>query len=177
MNERIDGYAEVAYALATAEGELDRVEQELFTLSRAVETSPELRSALTDPRLPIDRKEAIVRDVAGTHASRVTVNLVSMLVALGRGGDLPEISAALAARRAASVGKAVAEVRSAIELDSATVARLAAALEKKTGRAVEIKTIVDPAVVGGVVTRVGDTVIDGSIARRLRTLRETLQTR
>lgn len=177
MSDRIEGYAAAAYAVATAEGELDRVEQELFILGRAVEASPELRDALTDPSLPLERKDRIVRDVIGAHASRVTVNLVSMFVASGRGGDLGDIASALAETRAASAGKTVAEVRSAIPLDEATVTRLAAALEHKTGRPVEVKAIVDPSVLGGIVTRVGDTVIDGSVARRLRSLRQTVQTR
>ncbi|HSJ27131.1 MAG TPA: ATP synthase F1 subunit delta [Acidimicrobiia bacterium] len=177
MSERIDGYAAAAYALASAEGELDRVEQELFAIGQAIDSSPDLREALTDPRLSLDRKEAIVRDVIGAHASRVTVNLVSLFVAQGRGGDIGEIVSALAGQRAASVGKTVAEVRTAVPLDDATVARLAAALERRTGRSVEVRTIVDPSVLGGVVARVGDTVIDGSVARRLRSLRETLQTR
>ena len=177
MSERIAGYASAAYALASDEGELDRVEQELFAVARAVETSPELRDALTNPALPLERKERIVRDTVGAHASRVTVNLVSMFIAQGRGGDLPDIASALTEARAASAGKAVAEVRSAIPLDEATIARLGAALERKTGRAVEVKAIVDPSVLGGIITRVGDTVIDGSVARSLRSLRETLQTR
>jgi F-type H+-transporting ATPase subunit delta len=177
VSERIDGYAAAAYALASAEGELDRVEQELAAVGRAIETSPDLRSALTDPRLPLERKEAIVREVVGAHASRVTVNLVSLFVAQGRGGDVPDIVSALAQQRAASVGKIVAEVRTALPLDDATVNRLAAALERKTGRQVEVRVVVDPAVLGGLVTRVGDTVIDGSVARSLRSIRETLQTR
>jgi F-type H+-transporting ATPase subunit delta len=177
VSERIEGYAAAAYALAKAEGELDTVEQEMFAVGRAVETSPELRDALTDPRLPLERKEAIVRDVVGAHASRVTVNLVSMIVAQGRGGELREIAGALSGQRASAAGKTVAEVRSAVPLDDATVARLATALERKTGRQVEIKTIVDPSILGGIVTRLGDTVIDGSVARSLRSLRETLQTR
>lgn len=177
MSERIEGYAAAAYALASAEGELDRVEQELATIGRAIETSPDLRSALTDPRLPLERKESILSEVLGAHASRVTVNLVSLFVAQGRGGDLPDIVSALASQRAASVGKVVAEVRTALPLDEATVTRLAAALEHKTGRQVEVRVVVDPSVLGGLVTRVGDTVIDGSIARSLRSIRETLQTR
>lgn len=177
MSDRIDGYAEAAYALATAEGELDRVEREMLALGRAVETSADLRTALTDPRLPLARKEGIVRDVAGTHASRVTVNIVSLIVAQGRGGELPAIASALVRRRASSVGKTVAEVRTAVELDDATVQRIAAALEQRVGGPVEVRTIIDPSVLGGLVTRVGDTVIDGSVARRLRSLRETLQTR
>lgn len=177
MSERIEGYAAAALALATAEGEADRVGQELFAVGQAVQASPDLRDALTDPRLPLDRKEAIVRDVVGAHASRVTVNLVSLFVAQGRGGDIAEIATALAEARAHSAGKALAEVRTAVPLDDATVARLAAALERKTGRPVEVKIIVDPSILGGIVTRVGDTVIDGSVARRMRSLRETLQSR
>lgn len=177
MSERIERYAAAAYALAQAEDDVDRVESELFTIGQAVGSSPELRDALTDPGLPFERKERIVRDVVGAHASRVTVNIVSLFVSSGRGGDIGEIASALAEQRAATAGKAVAEVRSAVPLDDATVARLAAALERKTGRPVEVKAIVDPSVLGGIVTRVGDTVIDGSVARRLRSLRETLQTR
>ncbi|MDX1447564.1 MAG: ATP synthase F1 subunit delta [Acidimicrobiia bacterium] len=177
MSERIDGYAAAAFALASAEGEADRVEQELFAVGQAVQSSPELRDALTDPRLPLERKEAIVRDVVGAQASRVTVNLVSLIVAQGRGGDLPEIATALAETRAASAGRALAEVRTAVPLDDATVDRLTAALERKTGRPVEVRVVVDPSIMGGIVTRVGDTVIDGSVARRLRSLRQTLQTR
>lgn len=175
MSERIDGYADAAYALASAEGELDRVEGELLALGRAVADSAELRSALTNPQLPLDRKESIVRDVAGAHASRVTVNIVSMIVAQGRGGDLPEIATALAERKASAGGKTLAEVRTALELDAATIQRLAAALERRTGKQVEVRTIVDPSVMGGLVARVGDVVIDGSVQKRLRSLRQTIQ--
>jgi len=65
-------------------------------------------------------------------------------------------------------------VRSAIELDDETVARLAVSLSKATGKQVEVKTVVDPAVLGGIVARVGDTVIDGSLRHRLEELRDKL---
>lgn len=177
MDERIDGLAAAVYEVASAEEVLDRVDQELYELGRAVASSPDLRDALTDPRLSFDRKEGIVRDVVGAHASRVTVQLVSMIVGLGRGGELPDIATALAEKRASAAGKATAEIRTAVELDEATLDRLIAALERRIGRQIEVKTIVDPSVVGGVVARVGDTVIDGSVARRLRSLRQALQTR
>jgi F-type H+-transporting ATPase subunit delta len=71
----------------------------------------------------------------------------------------------------------VAEIRSAIPLDDETVKRLAAALGKATGKQLEVKVIVDESVVGGIVARIGDTVIDGSIANRFDSLRHAVQGR
>lgn len=177
MGDRIDGYAAALYELAIAEEESAKVEQEFFSVARSLNSHPKLREALTDPRLPFDRKQAIIDDLVGGRASQVTVNLVSLVVSQGRAGDLPAIADRLAARGAASKGKEVAEVRSAIPLDEATLLRLADALARTAGRPVEVKAIVDPSVVGGIVAQVGDTVIDGSVRRRLQSLRETLKTR
>lgn len=175
MADRIDGYAAAVFEFASAEDDLARVEQELFTIAQTVESTPDLRSALTDPALPIDRKQAVINDLVGGRASKVTVNLVTMIAAQGRVADLSEVSRRLSQRTAASKGGQVAEVRSAVELDDATVQRLAAALSKQAGRPVEVRTVVDPDVMGGIVARIGDTVIDGSIRRRLDSLRQTLQ--
>ena len=68
----------------------------------------------------------------------------------------------------------MAEIRSAIELTDDQRARLGAALEQATGGPVEVKVIVDPTVLGGIVTQIGDTVIDGSVRHRLSQLRETI---
>ena len=68
----------------------------------------------------------------------------------------------------------VAEVRSAVALDDAQVQRLAQALSRATGKSVEVKVVVDPTVMGGLVATVGDTVIDGSVRHRLEQLKETL---
>ena len=73
--------------------------------------------------------------------------------------------------------RAVAEVRSAVPLDDATVERLAAALGRATGKSVEVKVIVDESVIGGIVARVGDTVIDGAIARRVESVRQAVMSR
>jgi F-type H+-transporting ATPase subunit delta len=72
---------------------------------------------------------------------------------------------------------AVAEIRSAVPLDDETIERLAAALSKATGKKLEVKAVVDESVVGGIVARVGDVVIDGSIASRVESLRHAVQSR
>ena len=140
-------------------------------------SSTELRDALTDPRLPVDRKKSIVEDLLGEKTSALSVNLVNFVVGVGMSSDLPAIADKLAERSAAERNKVIAEVRTAVELDDETIAKLGASLSKATGKDVEVKTVVDPSVVGGVYARVGDTVIDGSLSNRMQELRETLTRR
>ncbi len=174
MEDRIDGYARAIVELARAEGELDRVEAELYAVARAVEASGELRATLTDLRIPYDRKKAIIEDLVGGRAASVTVNALNLVVAQERAADLPAIADRLSGMAAATAGKEIAAVRSAVPLDEATVARLAAALTKATGTPVEVRVVVDPSLVGGIVARVGDTVFDGSVRRRLDSLKSAL---
>jgi F-type H+-transporting ATPase subunit delta len=96
------------------------------------------------------------------------------VVAAGRSRNLPDIIDRLVARAAEERQEVVAEVRSAIPLDEDRRERLAAALSKMTGKKVALKVVVDPTVLGGVVARVGDTVIDGTIRHRLDQLKESL---
>jgi F-type H+-transporting ATPase subunit delta len=173
--DRIGGYAKGLFEIARASGELERVEDELFQVARAFEASEELRDTLGNPSVPSDRKEAIVEDLIGGRASRFTVGTVEFVVATGHARDLPSIVDGLAAAAAASRSRELAEVRSAIELDDHTVSRLEAALGRATGKQVEVKVVVDPTVVGGIVARVGDVVIDGTVRRHLDSLRHALR--
>jgi F-type H+-transporting ATPase subunit delta len=174
--DRSSGYAAGIFELAQAEGELERVERELFTIARTLETSTELRDTLTNPQLPVERKQNILEDLVGGRASELTAGLISFIVSQGRGSELPEIVDAFVAKAAASRERMVAQVRSAVELEPEAVERLTIALSRIAGRAVEAKIIVDPSVIGGIVAQVGDMVIDGSIASRLDSLRQALAT-
>jgi F-type H+-transporting ATPase subunit delta len=175
VTNRVDAYAAAIFELAQAEGDTSRVERELYAIARSVETSPELRDALLDPLLPVERKQSVVDSLVGGRASQLTVNLVSFMITQGRASDLTAIADRLSQRVAQSGGADVAEIRSAIPLDEATIQRLSAALSKATGRPVEARTIVDPSLMGGVVARVGDTVIDGSVRSRLQSLRAAMK--
>ena len=172
--DRIDGYANALFEVAQVEGSLDAVENELFQLARALETNDELRTTLTDEAIPVARRQTIVEELLGNRASPVTVSLVSFVVGSGRGRQLPQIVDRLVARAAEAKSKTVAEVRTAVPLTDDQRSRLADALGKATGKSVEVKAIVDPSVLGGVIAQVGDTVIDGSIRHRLEQLRESI---
>jgi F-type H+-transporting ATPase subunit delta len=177
MDERISGYARGIFEMAQGEGELERVEEELLAISRAFDTSPELRANLTDLQLPLDRKQGIIDGLIGGRASSLTVGLVQLLVGHDRASELPAIAMAVAEAAASSRERALAEVRSAVALDDETVERLAAALGRATGKRVEVKVIVDPSVIGGIIARVGDTVIDGSIATRVDSARQAVRSK
>ncbi|HEX6262407.1 MAG TPA: ATP synthase F1 subunit delta [Actinomycetota bacterium] len=170
----VRAYAEAILVMAEAEGVLEEVEDELFRFTRAVEQQTGLREALTDPALPSDRKRAVIRDLLGGKASDATVNLLELIVEQGRARELTAIAERLVALAAERRRRAVAEVRTAVPLAEEQRSRLAEALGRATGRAVEVRVIVDPSVIGGVYARVGDQVFDGTVRRRLELARERL---
>jgi F-type H+-transporting ATPase subunit delta len=174
VTDRVDAYAAAIFEVAKAEGNLDEVADELFRFARIFESNDELRKALTDQALPPERRQAIVEDLLGGRALPLTTSLISFIVAAGRGRDLPAIVDQLVERAAAEREHVVAEVRTAVELTPEQRDRLAAALSRNLGKQVEVKVVVDPTVLGGVVARVGDTVIDGSVRHRLEQLKEQL---
>lgn len=174
MSDRAKAYAAGIYEIARGEGQAERVEQELYSIGGAVAGNAGLQATLSDARVPSERKAGIVADLLGGRASDLTVAITSFVVAAGRAGELEEIAQSISAAAASSAGREVATVRSAVALDDATVDRLAAALAKATGKEVEVKVVVDPTVLGGIVATVGDTVIDGSIQKKLAGLRSAM---
>lgn len=173
MSDRSNLYAEAFLSLIQAEGSSTEVIDELFRFSRVVEGNDELLSALADPHLPIERRQQIVEDLLAGKATPLTTSLVSMAVANGRIRELPEVVDRLLERNAARGDKVVAQVRSAVPLSDDQKARLADALSRSAGRQVDVVVEVDPTVLGGIVTQIGDTVIDGSVRQRLSQLRES----
>lgn len=169
---RISVYADALVLIARAEEATAEVEDELFRFARVVEGNEELKATLADPHIPAARRQQIVEDILGGSASPATLSIVSMIVANGRARDLGMIVDEFVHRAADTRGEVVAEVRSAVALSDDQVQRLATALSAKTDREVSVRNIVDPTVVGGLVTTIGDTVLDGSVRTRLNQLRD-----
>jgi F-type H+-transporting ATPase subunit delta len=174
-DSRVTGYADALFAVAAAEGDLATVEDELFRFAQALRSDDQLGSTLADQGVPVSRRQQVVEDLLGGKASATTTALVSMVVGAGRATDLPAIVDALVERSAASRNKSVATVRSAIDLTAEQRDRLASAINTRTGRDVEIRVVIDSTVLGGVVTEIGDDIIDGSVRRRLNQLRESFR--
>jgi F-type H+-transporting ATPase subunit delta len=159
-------------AEAEADGTLDTVGDELFRFARLLEAEPRLRGAITDPVLPDENKVALVDDLLASRASEPTAVLVRD--AVRKPGDPVERIQGLADRAAARRNRVVVEARTAVPLDDDRRARLSSALSAVTGRNVDLETVIDPEVVGGVMARVGDEVIDGTVRRKLELALEQL---
>jgi len=170
----VQGYATALFSVALAEGALDQVEDELFRFARTLENETRLREALTDPNLPPERRAQMVTELLGSKASPHTVNLLAFIVSSGRARQLGHIVDALVALAAEKRQRAIAEVRSAVPLDENQRTKLSEALERSTGKQIELKVLVDPSVIGGLVARVGDMVFDASVRRRLQLAKEAI---
>ncbi len=173
-DDLIDGYAEALFAVARAEGALPAVEEELYAFAKALERDTPLREALTDAALPAENKKDVIDDILGDRANPLTVSLLGFVVDAGRAREIPKIVERLVQMAAGERDHVLGEVRSAVELTAEQRERIAAALSAATGRTVEVKVVVDPAVVGGVVARVGDEVFDGTVATRLEDAKQRL---
>ena len=169
----VESYAAAFLEVANGEGALGQVGDELLRFSQAFEGSPEMQRMLGDPSIPAERRLGVVNDLlAGGHP--VTANLLSLLVGSGRSRDLPAVVATFLGRAASEAGKAAGEVRTAHPLSLDQQRRLTEAVENATGKKVELKFLVDPSVIGGVLTQVGDTIIDGTVRTRLDSLKEAI---
>ena len=167
--------AQVALAGASDAGELDRVEDEIFRFGRALDSSPELQLTLTDPSLPAQGKAAVVTELVGSQATGVTTALLAYTAGHLRGrapaaavSALSDLAAAQRNRVLAAGPRRLWPSRPSSRRGSAT------ALERVTGRKVKLDIEVTPDVVGGIVVRIGDEVIDGSISTRLEQARRAL---
>lgn len=171
---RAEHYAEALIAIGNAEGDNAAIESDLHAFANAVAGSPDLQNTLSDSSVPASNRQQVVEDLLKGKAGKASTAVISMIVGAGRASDLPEIARALSSRMAGNRGSAYAEVRSAVELTPEQLERLEAALSKKAGRPVSARVTIDPSVVGGLVTQIDDTVIDGSVRRRLSQMRESL---
>lgn len=168
----IDGYAAALVDIAHAEHDPAAAIDELYRAASGLSAHAELVEVLGDPRIPGERKQGIVDDILGGRASQVTVAAIGFIVGSGQAKSLGDIARRLGELAADAEGEVVAEVRTALPLDDDQIHRLSAAIAKATGKKIQVKVIVDPSVIGGVVTKVGDTVLDGSVQHRFSELRE-----
>lgn len=168
-------YARAIVEIGTANSNLDTIGADLRALANAMHSSPELVTALTNPAIRrADRRKVIGGLLDRIAAAPHSRNLVYLLLDGERMGSLEAISREVNAMIEARSGRVSAEVTSARPLDAAQLSEIINALEKLSGKKVAVTRREDPALLGGVVAKVGDTVYDGSLRTQLRTLRDEL---
>jgi F-type H+-transporting ATPase subunit delta len=162
-------YAEAVFALAKERDALPKWSQ-MLQLAALIAGDAQMRRLFDDPRLPRERLVALFLDVAGKNMNDDGVSLVRLLTATHRLALLPEIAQYFEELKAEHERAVDAEIVSAYPLDAAQLQQIVAALKQRLGRDVRPLPKVDPALIGGVIIRAGDVVIDGSVEGRLRAL-------
>ncbi len=168
-------YAKALFGLATDKKAIDKVGTDLRTLRAAFKAAPELGQVLASTSFPRAQRrkivDALIQRIAGHDLVKTFCYL---LLDKERLTALPDVSREIDAMIEAKAGRVAAEVTSAVALTPAQLASIVATLEKLSGKKVVVEKKQDPALLGGVVAKVGDVVYDGSLRTQLRALRDQL---
>ena len=178
MNPRTSAarYARALLDVVIREGHPEQVEQELTAFAELFAGNLELQQALTSPAVRMTAKRGVIEHIVSrTTPSPALGRLMLMLADRDRLALLPDVAAAYRERWMAHRQIVRAEVTTAAPLSPESAARFEERLSAATGGRVTMTTLVDPALIGGAVARVGSTVYDGSIATQLAKMRTRLQ--
>lgn len=167
-------YAEALFELASEKQVLATAEEELALVEETISAHSELATLLFHPQVPLAAKKETVARVFGPQVSEYIRNFLLLLVDRRRETALPAIIKEFRSLANKARNIAEAEVTTAMPLTQAEQTALAAKLGKVTGKTVILKTQVDKRILGGVVVKMGDKLIDGSVVRQLETLKTAL---
>lgn len=168
-------YARALFDVAAKEGDPSAVERNLVAFADLLNAHPSLQQILTNPAVPTPRKRDIVSDVVkASDLQPVVKKLLIYLAERDRLQVLPDLLSAYRDRLMDHLKIVRAEVTTAIALPDDRVRAIERSLAQATGKQVTVSTHVDPNILGGVVTRVGSVVYDGSLVRQLQRMKEEL---
>jgi F-type H+-transporting ATPase subunit delta len=169
-------YARALLDVVIKEGNPEKVDQELATLSRLFTGNTELQKALANPAVPVAAKRKVIESlVARTTPTPALGKLLLMLADRDRLGLIPELAEVYRERLMEHQQVISADLTTAVALPAERVAQFEKRIAAATGRRVTMTASVDPALIGGAVARVGSIVYDGSIATQLAKMRERLE--
>jgi F-type H+-transporting ATPase subunit delta len=168
-------YARALLDITIAETDPAQAEQELAAFAALLEQHPNLQSALANPAVASAGKRAVVEQLLERlQPSAPVAKLLLLLAARDRLAMMPDLLAVYRQRLMEYQRVIRAEVTTAAPLTDARAKELADRLAKATGRTVTMTATVDPSIIGGIVTRIGSTVYDGSVAAQLQAMRQRL---
>ncbi len=171
-------YARALLDVANKESDPERAEQELAAFVDLVRTNPDLERALANPVVSAADKRAIVQQILERLTPTTPVGkLLLLLASRGRLALLPDLLDVYRERLMEYRNVLSAEVTTAAPLSPERAEQLQQRLANATGRTITMTTKVDASIIGGVVTRIGGTVYDGSVATRLAKVRDRLEQR
>jgi len=168
-------YATALADVVAKNGQADAVKTELKEWELLTESNAQLHEVFGNPSIPYAKKENVLDAlIQRSGSSKAVSNFLRVLLQNGRLIDLPEINERFASVLEERSGVVSGEVISARELPAAQKKELETNLEKLTGKKVKLNFEIDENIIGGVVTRIGSTVYDGSVKTQLENLKEEL---
>ncbi len=171
MSTLAQRYAAALADVALEEGTADQIKRELAAFASLLAESADLRTFLASPAVSRESKQgAVEKLVARLGAGKTLRNFLLVLVQNRRTSLLPQIQQAYGALVYARMGIAEAQVISVSELSDQQKADLRHILERLTGKRIEARYALDPALIGGAIVRIGSTVYDGSVREQLNRL-------
>jgi len=168
-------YADAIFELALKQNTLNRTLEDVKEIARLF-AMRKLTYLLREPKIPAKRKEIALRQALEARVLPTSLNLALLIVQRELVDFMQNIANQLEQLVLSYRNEAIAEVTTAAPMDDAQSTLVRRALEHKTGKTILMQTKVDPAILGGVVARVGDQVIDGSVRNRLNMLQQQLLT-
>jgi F-type H+-transporting ATPase subunit delta len=166
------GYARALFELARAEEAVGRIEKDLHRLKGILETHPELLGFLKERNIQHEGKRRAIGELFGNRIHPIVTDTLITISNQDRNRRLLKIIDAFETIAEAERQSITGEVISATPLDEATVRRIAEALERRTGKKVQLFQRVDASILGGAIIELGGQIIDGSLRRRLTRIRE-----
>ena len=169
-------YATAIFELAREDSALAALETDVEALGAALDVSPELRAMIASPILTRDEQGRAIAAIAAAMTLQASfANALALMAQRRRLFVLPQLVRALRARIAEEKGEVTADVTSAAPLSDAQAKKLAEVLQARTGKAIRLNAAVDPALIGGLVVKVGSKMIDTSIRSRLAALQNAMK--
>jgi len=168
-------YAKALVNLAENEKDLDNTGKHLNSITEVYKENLELRQVLSDTKVSSGIKLEILKDVLSEiKVSKLVGTFSRYLLAKRRIDFLPDIERAFNLLLQEKLGRIEANVTTASELPKDTVKKLVDAISSYSGKEIEVNVTIDPSIIGGIVTRIGSTVIDGSIQTYLNQIRQSI---
>ncbi|MBV5306429.1 MAG: F0F1 ATP synthase subunit delta [Desulfobulbaceae bacterium] len=171
-------YAKALFAVGKEEGKFEEYNETLQGVAGLYTSHPQVVDALTNPLYPMDiRQKVMAGMIVSMGVEKIMANFLNLLVEKKRAVILPEVAEEFQAMVDNEKNVSHGSVVSAIALSEALQDKVRAALEKLTGKKVALTTSVDPSIIGGIIAKVGDLELDGSIRTQLAGLKDSIKGR
>lgn len=171
-------YAKALFLLGKEQDKYEAYGEALTAIADLMNENPEVGDSLTNPLYPLDARKNVMAKIAGAvKGDAIFTAFLNLLVERQRAVILPDIAHAMQVMVDREQNISHGTVISAIELDSSLKEKIQTTLEKITGTKVILESQVDPSIIGGIIAKVGDLVVDGSIRTQLNGLKESIKGR